>query len=317
VGDNRPVAASALLLFVTIFFWGTAFRATAIAAEDASPIIVTALRAGPAALILVLAAVALRRRLPGKGLWLCTVITGLLTVTLTLEGITEGAARAGAGNAAVLFNASPFFVLILARIFMQERVTAVGLLGLVLGFGGIVLMVSSQLGDIANTGNFVLGMSLALAGAVGWAIGVLMVKIMFTRHPEVDMVGFSAGQYLVGGTAVVALAFALEGTGSAAWDSGDLWGAVAWISIGASAIATVTFFGALKRMSATTVTAWQFLVPVVAVLTEIVYGNTPGAVVLAGMGLAIGGVALVNSAPLLSQRVAERRLLWSTSARAR
>ena len=40
--------------------------------------------------------------------------------------------------------------------------------------------------------------------------------------------------------------------------------------IGASVIATLAYFGALKRMSATTVMAWQFLVPVVAVLTEIV-----------------------------------------------
>ena len=47
--------APALFLLVTIFFWGTAFRASAIAADHASPIMITALRAGLAALALLLA----------------------------------------------------------------------------------------------------------------------------------------------------------------------------------------------------------------------------------------------------------------------
>jgi probable blue pigment (indigoidine) exporter len=145
-----------------------------------------------------------------------------------------------------------------------------------------------------------------------------MTKSLFTRHPDLDMVGFTAGQYAVGGAAALAIAFALEGTGGTDWGSGDLWGALAWISIGASAIATLTFFGALKRMSATTVTAWQFLAPVVAVITEIVYGNTPDALVLAGMGLAIAGVALVNVAPQLGSRLGkEGGLRWVFSTRAR
>jgi drug/metabolite transporter (DMT)-like permease len=292
----------ALLLLVTIFFWGTAFRASAIAAEHAAPIMITALRAAPAAIVLVVAALLLRSRLPGRGLWLATAVTGLLMVTLTLEGIAEGTARAGPGNAAILTNASPFFVLVLARIFLGERTSPVALLGLVAGFAGVVVMVSSQIGDVADTGDFVLGMCLALLGALGWAVGVLLTKGLFTRHPDLDMVGFTVGQYVVGGAAAVVLAFALEGTGGTDWGSGDLWGAVAWIAIGASAIATLTFFGALKRMSATTVTAWQFLAPVVAVVTEIVYGNTPDAVVLAGMGIAIVGVALVNLAPWLEAR---------------
>lgn len=309
----------ALFLVVTIFFWGTAFRASAIAAEHTSPIMITALRAAPAALVLVAAAFFLRSRLPGRGLWVATIVTGLLMVTLTLEGIAEGTARAGAGNAAVLLNASPFFVLILARMFLGERAGPIATAGMVAGFAGVVVMVSSQLGDVADTADFVLGMSLALLGALGWAVGVLMTKSLFTRHPDLDLVGFTVGQYVVGGAAAVAIAFALEGTGGTDWSSGDLWGAIAWVSIGASAIATLTFFGALKRMSATTVTAWQFLAPVVAVITEIVYGNTPDGIVLGGMALAIVGVAIVNVAPQLSERLRPKEggARWGFSTRGR
>lgn len=309
----------ALFLLVTIFFWGTAFRASAIAAEHTSPIMITALRAAPAALVLLAAALVLRSRLPGRGLWLATTITGFLMVTLTLEGIAEGTARAGAGNAAILTNSSPFFVLILARLFLGERTSPIAIGGLVAGFAGVVVMVSSQIGEVADTADFALGMSLALLGALGWAVGVLISKGLFTRHPDLDVVGFSVGQYVVGGTAAVVLAFALKGTGGTDWSSGDLWGAIAWISIGASGIATLTFFGALRRLSATTVTAWQFLAPVVAVVTEIVYGNTPDGLVLVGMALAIVGVAVVNVAPQLTERLRPKEggTRWGFSTRGR
>lgn len=256
----------------------------------------------PAAVVLALAVVLLRGRLPARSLWPWTIVTGLLMVTLTLEGIAEGTARAGAANAAILINSSPFLVLILGRLFFHERASALGILGLVVGFAGIVVMVAPQLGDIPDTGDFALGMGMALLGALGWAVGVLMTKELFTRHPDLDMLGFTTAQYAVGGAVALVLAFAIEGTGGTAWGSRDLWAAVVWISIGASAIATLTFFGALKRLSATTVTAWQFLAPVVAVITEIVYGNTPDAIVLGGMCLAIAGVALVNVAPQLAER---------------
>ncbi len=308
---------AALYLVITIFFWGTAFHASAIGAEYTSPIMLTALRASIGAVALLLAVLVLRSRFPARALWGWTVITGLLMVTLTLEGISEGTARAGAGNAAVLLNASPFFVLILSRVFLRERASLVAVFGLLVGFGGIIVMVSSQLGNIENTGDFVLGMTLALLGAIGWAVGVLMTKSIFTRHHDLDMLGFTTAQYVIGGGAALVLALAISGTGSTDWGSGDLWGAVAWIAIGASAIATLTFFGALKRMPATTVTAWQFLAPVVAVITEIVYGNTPDGIVLAGMGLAILGVAIVNGAPIIEARTTAngRRIGWLQRAR--
>lgn len=309
--------APALMLLLTIFFWGTAFRASAVAAEDAEPITITALRAGLAAIALVAAVALLRARLPSRPLWGWTAITGLLMVTLTLEGIAEGTARAGAGNAAILLNASPFFVLVLGRAFLRERATPLAILGLGVGFAGIVVMVSTQLGGATDTFDFVLGMLLALLGALGWAVGVMLTKVMFTRHADIDMLGLTAAQYVIGGAAAIVLALALGGARSTVWGSGDLWAAIAWIAIGGSAIATLTFFGALKRMSATTVTAWQFLAPVVAILTEMVYGNMPDGIVLAGMSLAIVGVALVNGAPALSRSVAgeEEDLATSGSLR--
>jgi drug/metabolite transporter (DMT)-like permease len=88
--------------------------------------------------------------------------------------------------------------------------------------------------------------------------------------------------------------------GATDWGSGDLWAALAWVALGSSAIASLTYFGALRAIRAARAAGWQFLAPVVAVIVEIAYGAVPEPIVLAGMALVIAGVALATIAPARS-----------------
>jgi drug/metabolite transporter (DMT)-like permease len=303
---RTPAAALPyVLLVITVFFWGTAFRATAIGTEDTSAVVFSVLRALPAALVLFAATFLLRGRLPrGRPLW-WAALSGLLMVTLMFEGIAEGTTLAGAGNTAVLVNTTPFFVLLLGWAFLGERIANWGVIGLATAFVGVVIMVSSQLGGDASTGDMILGMGIALASGAGFGVGTLLVKATTTRYPDTDINGFTAVQHLVGGIALVPLAFAYGHPGDTDWGSADLWATVAWVSIGSSAIASVAYFTALRTIPAARASAWQFLAPVVAVVVEIVYGNLPDGVVLGGMALVIGGVAVVSIAPARAAARAE------------
>ena len=178
--------------------------------------------------------------------------------------------------------------------------------GLVAGFGGVIMVVSSQLGSHGGAGNLVLGCALALVAALGWSAGTLIVKELLQRRPDTDLIGLTSGQYVVGGVVLAVIALAAEGTGSAEWSAGDLWLAVAYVVILSSVIATLAFFAALRLVSATRATAWGFISPAVAVLLEIVLGHTPKPITLVGMAVTIAGVAIVNAAP--AQAAAARPL---------
>jgi drug/metabolite transporter (DMT)-like permease len=297
-GEQRGRAAAYGLLGAPILLWGGSFRVAAVAGRHTSALMQNGLRVGISAVVLLALLPLLGARLPRGRLALWALATGLLGVVLFYEGFAEGTIRAGAGNAAVLSNSSPLFVLVLARLALRERMPAAGVLGLLLGFAGIVVMVSSQLRG-GGTPSMALGMGLALAAAVGWAVATLVVKWLVDRDPELDVVGLTAGQFVVGALVLAPLAFAVDGTGGTAWSSGELWGAIAFLAGGASVAAYVLFFAALKRLAVTVASASQFLVPVVAVLVEIARGAVPGGLVLGGMGLALAGVALVNLAPFL------------------
>ncbi|MBV9004024.1 MAG: EamA family transporter [Solirubrobacterales bacterium] len=200
-------AGSAALLATTMFFWGTAFRATAIGAGHASPTVFSALRALPATLALLLAVAVSGARLPrDRPMLILGAISGPLVVSLTFEGIAVATKLAGAGNAAVLINTAPFFAVVFASAIFAQRTSRTTLGGLVIGFAGVVVMVSSQLGATSSVGQTALGMFIALAAAAGFAVGALITGHAAARDPRLDMLGFTTLQYIVGSLLLIALA---------------------------------------------------------------------------------------------------------------
>lgn len=292
---NRAAAAPFAMLGFAILCFASSYRATAIGAGHATSLMLSALRVAPAAPALLLALPLLHARLPRGRTALWAVGTGVLMVALFNFGVTEGTARAGAGNTSVLINTLPFFVLLMGFFFLHERVSRIAVAGVLVGFAGVVLMVSSQLGGGRDAGSFAIGVAVSLVASVGYAVGMLIVKAIAERDPELDIVGFTAVQMSAGSALLLAIAFGADGTRGTDWGSGDFWADVAYLSLLTTALGQVAFYGALRRLSAGRVSASAFLIPAVAVVIEIGYGNTPTAVVLTGMVLTILGVALVNT----------------------
>ncbi len=287
---RNQAVAPLLLLTPGVFFWGSSFWSTTMAVEHAPAIMVAMLRTAPVGVLILLLPLLGIPFLRGRMLFM-SAVTGVLSVGVLDAALSISTDLAGPGNASILINSSPFWVLLLGFLFLSERISAVGLIGLVAGFAGVVTMVSSQLGGDVGTLRLVGGMAIALVGAVSWSICILWVKAEAQRNAELDLVQLSLHQFAFGSAPLIVIAFAWKGAGSTDWGSGALWGNVAWLVLGAGAIATITFFMALKRLSATATASSQFLVPAVAVVIEIGRGHSPTGVTLAGMAITIVGVA--------------------------
>jgi probable blue pigment (indigoidine) exporter len=291
------------LLAFTVITWGCTPRVTAEAVPYADPVMLTSLRAAPTAIALLIALPLLRYRLPAtRSEWAWTAVSGLLMVTWFLFAFTESVGRIGPGIAIVLMSTSPFFIAIAERALFGRRITPVMLLGMVVGFAGVILVASVQIDASGNAGDMVIGMALAISAAVAWAAGTMIVAQQIQRRPDTDLIGLTTGQYVVGGAVLLVLAFLIEGPDAAQWSERTLWLATAFIAIIGSAVATVTYFGSLRWLDPASVTTWLFLSPVVSVVLELVLGNTPDAVVLLGMLVTIAGVAIVSAAPRFAVR---------------
>jgi drug/metabolite transporter (DMT)-like permease len=285
-----PVPA---ILAVSMVAAGVVYPVTDSALHHTSPIMIATLRAlvGGAALTAMLPLMG--SRLPRtRRLWLWALAIGFGNTTLTQVGISVGTDRAGAAVAAVLANSAPFFVAIIARFALAERITRLRAAGLVIGFGGVVLVVFSDPGNIAHGARLATGLGLALLGALGWAGGGLAMRVLTEREPDLDIPGITAAQFLAGGIPLIPLVL-LDG-GSTDWGQPVLLAQLAYLILGGQVLVYVGFNAALSRWPSTRVYAWTFLVPAVAVLVEAIRGSLPGPVAMVGIVLVILGVAIVN-----------------------
>lgn len=123
--DQRvPVEA---VLGTSIVFAGLAYPVTAAALDLTSPALIAVARALAGGLIMLPVLRLAGARLPrGARGWAWAPLLGAGNITITLIAISEGTRLAGAAVASVLLNSAPFFVAVLARLFLDERLPHCG-----------------------------------------------------------------------------------------------------------------------------------------------------------------------------------------------
>jgi drug/metabolite transporter (DMT)-like permease len=282
-----------VILAVSMTAAGVVYPVTDSALHHTSPIMIATLRALVGGVVLTAMLPLIGSRLPRtRRLWLWALAIGLGNTTLTQVGISVGTDRAGAAVAAVLANSAPFFVAIIARFALAERITRLRAAGLIIGFGGVLLVVFADPGNIAHGSRLAIGLGLALLGALGWAGGGLGMRVLTEREPDLDIAGITAAQFLAGGIPLIPLV--LLAGGHTDWGRPVLLAQLAYLILGGQVLVYVGFNAALSRWPSTRVYAWTFLVPAVAVLIQAVRGSLPGVAAMIGVVLVILGVAIVN-----------------------
>lgn len=290
IAERRTAPAA---LGLAIVLWGSGFTPTEIALRSTSTTTLNMLRTAPAAILLVGAlAVTRRLRRPSRN-DLPAALSGVLLIGVFTAAISAGTARAGAANTAVLLNTHPFWVLLLAGTFLGERLSRRGMVGLLVGFSGVVMMIAPQ-ASRPGSGTVIAGLAVALAGAVAWALGTVVIRRAATT-PGGDVLQMTAVQYVAGALVLTATAAAVGPR--ADWGQGSLWWSVVWLALGTAALATAAFLYSLRHIDAVTASAFQFLVPAVAVVIELARGHVPPLLVVAGMCVTVAGLFFVGFAP--------------------
>jgi probable blue pigment (indigoidine) exporter len=228
--------------------------------RDAPLLWFAALRALLAGLFLLAAALLPRHRATATALprgavtWALVGVLALMNVTLAFGAMFSSTRGLATGAAAVLSNAAPLLVVLPAWWLYSERPRTIEVGGVALGLGGLLLVAAP-----AGLGR---GAGLALLAAVGITAGALLAR----RLAEVDLLALGAWQFLLGGVALSGVAAFVEGPPTdIAW-SVRFAAVLLALSLGATALPYVLWFGELRRASLTSVTAWTLLVPVVGVL---------------------------------------------------
>ena len=191
-----------------------------------------------------------------------------------------------AGVSALIVGIQPILTAFASAPLFGERLHARQWSGLVLGFGGVLLVVT---GRSALSGITLATLALSLLALASITAGTLYQK----RYcGVVDLRTGSVIQFCAAGVVVLPLALAFE-TMRVHW-SVEFICTLAWLALVLSIGAISLLYILIRKGAATKVASLFYLVPpTTALMAYAMFGETLSATAMAGMMLAAAGVALV------------------------
>ena len=288
---TRDLGILALVVLGPI--WGYGWVATKVALDYSDALTFAALRVPLSAALLFAVMLVLRKSLRPPPLGY-TILIGILQTTLFVGLVITALHDAGAGKVSVLTYTMPFWLLLLAWVFLGERLRGVQWLAVALAFAGLVLVVRPWELDGVVSG------VLTLLGGFAWAASALVVKLLQRKH-TVDVLSLTTWQMVFGSVPLIILA-ALTYSGGPEWTTGFVWG-LGYTVVLANAVAWFLWLYALHALPAGAAGLGTLSIPVVGVVAAwIQLGEVPTLVEGIGMILIIAALAVLAASGLLAGR---------------
>ena len=289
-GKRRYVVLAFSLL---VLFWGSAFAMVKIGLYYSPPVLFAGLRSVVGGLAMVVAAQLWGGSPNLRRDWPVFLLLALFNVVLFIAFQTYAIVYLPSGSAAVLVYLQPILVGFLAWLILGEELSTSKLVGLLLGFSGIVAVSSGSLSGGADALSPI-GVVLGTASALAWALGTVYFKRYEAR---VSTLWAVAVPFLIGGVALTALGLVVESWDEVSW-TGAFVGSLLYSALIGISAAWVIWFGLVRAGEASRVAAYIFAVPLTAVLVGALVLDEPLSYsLLVGAALVVCGIYLVNRPP--------------------
>ena len=281
-----------------VMLWSTGFIGARLGLPHIEPLTFLALRLLIAAALLSAIAALTRAPWPKTPRAIAhTAIAGLLVHAAYLGGVYWAIDRGqAAGVTAIMVALQPLLTATLAGPLLHERVGRWQWLGLMLGFFGVGLVITSRLegGQISAT-----SLSATAIALMGITLGTLYQKRFC---PLSDLRTGGSIQYLVSALVLSVLALLTESQ-VINW-TGELIFAFAWLVLVLSLGAVGLLFALIRHGAAARVASLFYLAPPLTVMMAwLLFDEQLSAMALVGLGVVVVGVALVqrNALPVTAK----------------
>ena len=273
-------------------------------ADEASPMLVVALRSG-IALVLLALLMRYRGEAPARERWAPGFVAGVL-FGLEYLLVAQALQLTHASHVVIFLYTAPLFAALGLHLRLPaERLAALQWAGIALAFAGIAL---AFLGGRGAGGGALLGDLLALAAGTAW--GATTITIRCTRLAAAPATETLLYQ-LLGAFALLLPAAALSGQLHFE-PTARVWAHLGFQSLLVSFASFLVWCWLLRRYLASQLGVFAFLTPLFGVLLGIwLLGERPGGGFIAGSGLVLAGIALVSGHAGLARWLAARTIARS------
>ena len=262
--------------------WGLGLVVAKPVLETFPPILLMALRFSVAAVLLIWFAPIPRRHL--VSLALVALVGSTLQYGLTFNGLK----RLDAGTTALIVQAEVVFLVLIAAVWLGERLSIRKVFGMIVAFAGLWIVYGTP--RLQGQG---IGIAMVLGGGLFWAFGQVMVR----RLGDLGGVTTVAWVSVLAAPQLILLSLIVEGDPrpaliGAGW---QVWLSVLYLGVMMTALAYACWYHVLGKYEAGQVGPFLLLTPVASVLGGAVFLNEPltreivlgGMVLIAGIGILV------------------------------
>jgi len=279
-----------LYLIFLVLMWGINWPLSKYALRFTPPLLFAGLRTLAGGVLLLAVASSHRERLRLKETWRIYLLSAFLSIVFYYGFQTVGLQYMPAGLFSAIVFLQPVLLGLFAWLWLGEKMYGLKIAGLLLGFAGVAAMsVGGLEGGLSG-----IGVALALASALSWALGTVYTKKVSAR---VDPLWMTAMQISIGGVVMLAYGSSVERWSAIRWTSSFIFDSL-FISVFVIALGWLVYFKLIGSGEATKVGSFTFLIPVVSVICSVLFLNEHVTLNLAaGMALIVASILLVNVKP--------------------
>lgn len=280
------------MLILLSILWGGSFFFVGVAVSELPPLIIVTLRVSLAALTLWVIALLTGHRPPKDyRVWAAFLGMGLLNNVIPFLLIVWGQTQIASGLASILNAATPIFGVVVAGLFLpDEKPTPLKVLGVVIGFIGVVTMI----GLPALGGESPLLAQLAILGA-STSYAFASVHGRRFKAMKISLIMLAAGQVTASSLVLLPIALVVESPTLFANVSLHTWLAILGLAVVSTALAYMLYFKILELAGATNVLLVTLLVPVSAILLGVIFlDESLQPIHLIGMALIALGLSAID-----------------------
>jgi drug/metabolite transporter (DMT)-like permease len=280
--------------------WGSSFLFIRIGVEEVSPFQVVFMRTGIAAVGLNVVLLLRGKHIPlnWRGLF-PLIIIGIGNTIIPFALISWGETHVESGLASLLNGTAALFTLVIAHFaFHDERITLAKVVGLVVGFVGVIVLASrSWAGGQIITGDLAGQLAIVVAALFYAAFGVYSRKTMNNRYEPMVVAAGSMVAAATGSGILMVLAPSFGGQSPVALNAlgNDALWALLLLGFFNTFIAYILFYWIIQQLGAGRASMVTYVIPAVGiVLGALVLDEVVDWRLLVGAGLILSGIAVVN-----------------------
>ncbi|HTK43881.1 MAG TPA: DMT family transporter [Patescibacteria group bacterium] len=296
---SRPTRNDWALLLTLGLMWGTSYAFIKLGVQTLPTFTLIASRLLIGFVVLAAVVIVAREPLPrNPRIYGNLIVMAIVNIVIPFTLITSAERSVDSAIAAIINGAVPLVVILLAALtFHDEPITVNRLAGLLVGYAGVIVIVSPGL--VTSTGSQISGELALLGSTISYGVGAVYARAkMRGLRPMIPAVFQVFFAFVI----ISVLAFVNERPLDVKWNL-DALIAVTWLGIFGSGLAYLANFRLLSRIGATRTSILAYFLPIVGIVSgALMFGETIDVYVLIGTAMVIGGVALVNS------RMGERRI---------